>query len=464
MIYFTGGGCYHPDMLTIGAMKLLQKADCVLYDHLINKEFLQYTKKDCECISVGKTGHGTSTKQEDIMKLLITKNRQHIVVVRLKGGDPYLYGRGSEEMAFCLENGIDCQYVPGISSAIGGLGFAGIPVTERGLSSGFHVHTLHYQDGIDHLDYKAIASSDETEIFFMGSTKITKLVQSCLSAGMDKHTPVAIASHLTMPDQKVLVSTLSDIQQEDITSFTSPLLIVLGKTANRHMQLDNTIHLPYYGKKILLTSIDETHWPVDLLTLEKGVFVHERQVGTIAFHPENFQKPDAYDGLLFVSRHSVEAYFHSMLQNGYDVRALYGKTVLCIGNKTAEALQEKGIHVDHIYTSRKDFFANRTKDNILCISSTTATLPVEMDVSLCYEIEPLPFTTDGAYDAAAATCPFSVTQLKESGLSLSTPLFTFENRTYEAAIANGFTNVHACHNSKEAILQEILHFFGEENR
>ena len=153
-----------------------------------------------------------------------------------------------------------------------------------------------------------------------------------------------------------------------------------------------------------------------------------------------------------------------MLQNGYDVRALYGKTVLCIGNKTAEALQEKGILVDHIYTSRKDFFANRTKDNILCISSTTATLPVEMDVSLCYEIEPLPFTTDGAYDAAAATCPFSVTQLKESGLSLSTPLFTFENRTYEAAIANGFTNVHACHNSKEAILQEILHFFGEENR
>ena len=286
MIYFTGGGCYHPDMLTIGAMKLLQKADCVLYDHLINKEFLQYTKKDCECISVGKTGHGTSTKQEDIMKLLITKNRQHIVVVRLKGGDPYLYGRGSEEMAFCLENGIDCQYVPGISSAIGGLGFAGIPVTERGLSSGFHVHTLHYQDGIDHLDYKAIASSDETEIFFMGSTKITKLVQSCLSAGMDKHTPVAIASHLTMPDQKVLVSTLSDIQQEDITSFTSPLLIVLGKTANRHMQLDNTIHLPYYGKKILLTSIDETHWPVDLLTLEKGIFVHERQVGTIVFHPE----------------------------------------------------------------------------------------------------------------------------------------------------------------------------------
>lgn len=464
MIYFTGGGCYHPDMLTIGAMKLLQQADCVLYDNLINKEFLQYTKRNCECISVGKSGHGTSTKQEDIMELLIEKSRQYKLVVRLKGGDPYLYGRGSEEMAYCLERGIACQYVPGISSAIGGLGFAGIPVTERGTSSGFHVHTMHYQDGKDHLDYKTIAKTKETQIFFMGSTKVLQLVNQCLEHGMDKETPITLATHLSMPKQKVLVSTLQEIQHEDISSFTSPLLIVLGKTASHQKQLDNTTRLPHYGKKILLTSIDEKHWNTDLLTLTEGIFVYERQVGEIIFHPENFISPDTYDELLFVSRHSVEAYIHALLQHNSDMRCLYGKTISCIGYKTAEALRNKGILVDHIYANRKEFFSTSTKDNTLWIGKNNTTLPVPMDISGCYDIEPVSFTLDEPYDAAAATCPFSVHQLKQHGLSLSTPLFTFENRTYEAAQQAGFTNIHTSCNSKEAIIQEMLRFFGEKTK
>ncbi len=464
MIYFTGGGCYHPDMLTIGAMKLLQQADCVLYDNLINKAFLLYTKKDCECISVGKSGHGTSTKQEDIMNLLIEKNKEHNIVVRLKGGDPYLYGRGSEEMAYCLERGVDCQYVPGISSAIGGLGFAGIPVTERGTSSGFHVYTLHYQDGKDHLDYKTIAKTKETQIFFMGSTKVLQLVHNCLEAGMDKHTPIALATHLSMPEQKVLVSTLHEIQNEDITSFTSPLLIVLGNTVKHQKQLDNTARLPHYGKKILLTSIDESHWPSVLLTLTDGIFVHEFQVGKITFHPENFISPDNYDELLFVSRHSVEAYTHALLHHNSDLRCLYGKTISCIGYKTAEALKQKGILADHIYQNRKEFFSVPTRDHTLWIGNNSTSLPVSTDICSCYSIDPLSFSIHEHYDAAAATCPFSVQQLQKQGLPLSTPLFTFENRTYEAATEAGFTNVHACHNSKEAIMQEILYFFGEKIR
>lgn len=462
MIYITGAGCYHPDMLTIGAMKVLQKADCVLYDHLINMEFLRYTKKSCECICVGKRGHGTSTQQKDIMELLVLKNKQYKVVVRLKGGDPYLYGRGSEEMAYCLERGIACQYIPGIPSAVGGLGFAGIPVTERGVSSGFHVHTLHYRDGVDHLDYKAIVSSHETEIFFMGSTKVFQLVQKCLENGMDEHTPITLASHLTMPDQKVLVSTLAEIQRETISLFSSPMLIVLGNTAKRQKQLDNTAYLPHYGKKILLTSIDDAPWPINYLTLETGIFVEERQVAEIIYCPKNFKKPDGYDGLLFVSRHSVEAWFSALELHKEDARSLYGKTICCIGNKTAAALMEKGILADHIYTNRRDFFSYRTKDNILWIGGTDTKLPVKMDICGCYAIKELPFKIDSHYDAAAATCPFSILQLKAHGLPLSTPLFTFENRTYDAAIEAGFEDVHACHNSKEAITQEIVRFFGEE--
>ena len=157
MIWFVGAGCYHPDMLTIGAKKLLEQADCILYDHLVNKEFLQYASKDCECICVGKRGHQKSCAQEDIFTLLVQKDKQYKNVVRLKGGDPYLFARGSEEMHYVLENGCNCQYVPGISSAIGALGYAGIPVTQRHTATGFIVHTMHYQDGKDHLDYKKIA-------------------------------------------------------------------------------------------------------------------------------------------------------------------------------------------------------------------------------------------------------------------------------------------------------------------
>lgn len=464
MIYFTGAGCYHPDMLTIGAMKLLQIADCVLYDALINKEFLQYTKKDCECICVGKTGHGTSWKQEDINALLIENNSQHNIVVRLKGGDPYLYGRGSEEMSYCLEHGIDCQYVPGISSAIGGLGFAGIPVTERGVASSFHVHTLHYQDGIDHLDYKAIAQSQDTEIFFMGSTKILQLKERCLEAGMDENSTITIASHLTMPDQKVLVTTLAKLDKEAVSSFTSPLLIVLGSAAKKQKQLDNTTRLSCYGKKVLLSSIDETHWPVDLMTMQQGIFVHERQVGQIVLHRENYVSPSIYDALIFVSRHSVDAYFNALTEHKDDVRSFYGKTISCIGHKTAAVLKEKGILADHIYQNRNEYFEERTMDKTLWIGSTDTTLPVKMDTSNCYGIEAKPFTIDNAYDAAAATCPFAVRQLKAHGLPLYTPLFTFENRTYDAAVEAGFTNVHACHNSKAAILQELVSYLKGQNR
>ncbi len=351
MIWFIGGGCYHADMITIGAIKILKKADCILYDHLVNRELLNYAKAECEMINVGKIGHGSSYKQDDINKLLVEMGHKYHDVVRLKGGDPYLFGRGSEEMLYCLEHDLKCQYIPGISAAIGGLGFAGIPVTHRGLSSGFSVNTLHYQDGEDHIDYDLIKRNPNTQIFFMGASRVMHLVDKCLEKGMNPNTTITLASSLTYPSEKVLVSCLKDIKNEDISDYKSPLLIVLGETGKLHAKLDNTLNLEAYGKKILLLSVDKTHWPADYLMLEEGITVHERQIADIVYESHDTRDLSLYDELIFVSKNAVKGFIKYLLSQHIDIRSLNDKKVLCVGYKTKKYLEDMGIIADATFDS-----------------------------------------------------------------------------------------------------------------
>lgn len=465
MIFFIGAGCWHPDMITVGAVRILKEADCILYDHLLNPELLQYAKSECECICVGKSGHHPSFPQEQILTLLKEKDAQYPLTVRLKGGDPYLYGRGSEEMLFCLENGISCQYVPGISSAIGALGFAGIPVTERGTAAGFHVHTLHSRDGQDHLDYRSIAASHETEIFFMGSTRILSLAQHCLENGMPEDTPITLASHLTMPDQKVAIATLKTVSDLDLSAFSSPMLIVLGKCALHQKLLDNTARLSCYGKRVLLCSLDDTPWPMEDITLKKGIFPSVRQVAEIRFADADLPDLSRYNACLFVSRHSVEAFLHLLIQNGRDLRALASTSIFCIGRTTADTLRQKGILPDAVFASRDDFSSHHPENLQLLWIGPEGTEPAEGAAGFlgCYTVSRKPFAMNGPYDAAGATCPAAVEALQEQHLALDTPLFCFAKRTYEKAKEAGFTDITVCESSREAILTAMIRRFEKEN-
>lgn len=462
MIWFVGAGCYHPDMLTIGAKKLLEQADCVLYDHLINKEFLQYTSSDCECLCVGKRGHKPSFNQENIYKLLVEMNKKHENVVRLKGGDPFLFARGSEEMHYVLEHGCNCQYVPGISSAIGALGFAGIPVTQRNTATGFVVHTLHRQDGKDHLDYKTIASETNTQIFFMGSHKIKFLASQCIKYGMNENTPIAIGSHLTYPEQKVFTSTLKEILNEDLNTLSSPLLIVLGDVVKEHALLDNTKRLPSFSKKVLFASIDDSPWPIEDLLLKHGIYGYARQVANIKYISEKFIELDGYKELIFSSKHAVESFFHYLYKHQIDVRTLISKKILCIGNKTKASLEQRGIFPDHLEMHSQAMFDYiKEHEKVLYIKGKSVQCPI--DSLSTYQVKPIDFELpDTCLDALCVSCPQALEILANKGISKDILVFCYAHKTLSKARELGFTNIQITPSSKTEMVKEVIQHFGGE--
>lgn len=458
MIWFVGAGCFHADMLTLGAKKILEQADCVLYDHLVNTEFLEYTKEDCERICVGKRGHKASFLQEDIFTLLVEKDRQYQQVVRLKGGDPFLFARGSEEMHYVLEHGCDCQYVPGISSAIGALGYAGIPVTQRHTATGFIVHTLHYQDGKDHLNYDAIAHEKNTQIFFMGSHKVKTLVQNCLQHGMKPDTPIALGSHLSYPGQKVLCSSLKEILHQDISSYDAPLLIVIGDVVKEQSLLDNTSRLSCFSKQVLFCSIDESAWPIDDLLLKKGIFTYTRQVAQPVYdHDENWDAA-SYDSLVFSSRHAVKGFFQYLKEKRIDIRCLTQK-MYCIGQKTKEELENKGILCQRFFSCSQEMIEQIKDRKRTCYIKAKDVKTVLPSFS-CYRMEEKKFhLPNQMLDALAITCPQALEILDKKGIDKDIPVFCFGHKSKDKAKELGFSSIHICPSSKEAIVQEIISYF-----
>lgn len=462
MIWFVGAGCYHPDMLTIGAKKLLEQADCVLYDHLVNKEFLRYTKPECKCQCVGKRGHKPSFKQEDIYELLVMMDKKHQNVVRLKGGDPFLFARGSEEMHYVLAHGCNCQYVPGISSAIGALGYAGIPVTQRHTATGFIVHTMHYQDGKDHLDYKKIASESNTQIFFMGSNKIKFLVSQCLKYGMNENTPIALGSHLTYPEQQVYTSTLREIMNQDLSNYSSPMLIVLGDVVKEQSILDNTKRLPSFSKQVLFVSIDETNWPTQDLLLRYGIYDYTRQIANVEYITNESVHLDSYEELIFSSKHAVEGFFTYLTKNNIDIRTLVSKKIFCIGNKTKESLMQRGILPDHLEMHSQAMF-EFVKDHkkVLYIKGRDVKCPIPSFST--YQIKPIDFDLpDIRFDAICVSCPQALDILVKKGISKEIPLFCYAHKTLAKAKEYEFNNIQICSSSKEAIVKQVIQYFGGE--
>lgn len=455
MIWFVGAGCYHEDMITLAAIKVLEIADCILYDHLVNKELLNYNL-DCELIDVGKIGHGSAFKQEDINNLLVEKSKQYKNVVRLKGGDPYIFGRGSEEMIYCLSHDVECQYIPGIS-ALQGIGYAGVPLTHRGVSTGFSVHTLHYRDGIDHLDYDLICKDNNTHIFFMGASKIKDLVSNCLKHGKDPKTPIALVRKATYPDQQVLSSTLEDILNNDLSNYTNPLLIVLGDVVKMQNSLDNTKRLNSYGKKILLLSIDNNRWPIDTLLLEKGITAHQRKVADIVYSIE-YQKDtniDDYENIVFVSVHAVKGFIKYLLSNSKDIRCIYNKKIGCIGNKTADFINSIGLKVDYLAdcSNRMNIILNNEKTLWVDGKETC-----EKNHLKVYDLRNIDFNIDDNYDAVGATCPVAIESIAKKGISKDVPLFVFAHKSYQKAKDLGFRSIIKCESSKNGMIEEIIKY------
>lgn len=231
-VYLVGAGPGDPGLLTIKARDLIEMADCIIYDNLVNKEILRYASSDCELIYAGKDHTKSSPTQENINRIMVAKAAEHNIVVRLKGGDPFVFGRGGEELQALISASIECEVVPGISSGIAVPAYAGIPVTHRGLSRSVAFVTAHEDTSntSSSINWGKLATSVDTLVIFMGACKIREIVEKLIYNGCSADTPIAIIQHGTYQNQVTTITTLRDASSLH-GKIQPPSIIVIGEVA-----------------------------------------------------------------------------------------------------------------------------------------------------------------------------------------------------------------------------------------
>ncbi len=231
-VALVGAGPGDPGLLTLRALRLLKTADVILHDALVSPEVLLLARRDAELIDVGKRAGGEQSRQEDIHALLLTHARAGCRVVRLKGGDPFVFGRGGEELEFLRSHGIRFEVVPGITAALAGGAYAGIPLTHRGLSRALQLLTARDLDGDAQLDWPALARGGQTLAVYMGVSGLGRFAAKLLAHGLPARTPVALVENATRPEQRVLLASLSTLgERARAESVRAPALLIVGEVA-----------------------------------------------------------------------------------------------------------------------------------------------------------------------------------------------------------------------------------------
>ena len=381
-VYLIGAGPGNPKLLTIQAQEILQQADCVIYDRLGTQEILGYLPKECEKIYVGKQQGNHTIPQSQINQLLKEKSQQYATVVRLKGGDPYVFGRGGEEGLYLQQQGISFVVIPGITSAISGLSWAGIPITHRNLARGFRVYTAHdSQDGWGDMDFASMANTGDTLVFLMGLSRIEDLTKQLLQAGKAPDTPTAVISNATLPIQKVVVACLENLAEETKREqLQSPALIVVGEVISLSERLNWYKKQPLFGKRILFPRTGENS-TLEKLLQQQGAEVAMVQVSRLELLEsawDNICKGAGCEWIAFTSRNGVKFFFDSVKKNGQDARCLAGTMVAAIGKATAKELEKYNICADFIAeNATTEAFAKKLQQEIL---------PTERLLLICPEI------------------------------------------------------------------------------
>lgn len=359
-VYLVGAGPGDPGLLTLRGKELLEEAEVVVYDYLANPELLKYCPSNCELIYVGKKGGAHTLPQEEINRLLVRKAKEGKKVVRLKGGDPFLFGRGGEEIEELLKEGILFEVVPGITSAIAVPAYAGIPVTHRNFTSTLAIITGHEAEDKEEskVNYSVLAKIG-TLVFLMGVKNLPHIVENLLREGKSPDTPCAVIQWGTTPRQKTAEGTLKNIV--DIVKekgITAPAIIVVGEVVKLRRDFNWFEKKPLFGKRILITRTREQASKLRKALTEHGAQVVE--IPTIEVRPlwgeENlsiFQELSKYDWLVFTSENGVKFFFERLFSLGLDVRALGGCKIAVIGPATMKPLQRRGIIADLMPT--KDY-------------------------------------------------------------------------------------------------------------
>lgn len=353
-VYLVGAGPGDIGLITVKGLECIQRADVIVYDRLANPRLLSYARPDAKYIYVGKTPDHHTLKQEEINEVLVEEALQGQVVTRLKGGDPYVFGRGGEEGERLREADVPFEVVPGITSAIAVPSYAGIPVTHRHLTSTFTVITGH-EDPLkasSQINWQRLAEDPGTLIFLMGVGHLAQIVAQLVDHGKSAATPIALIRWGTRPEQQVVVGTLATIV-EDVAraGLTSPAIIIVGEVVTMRDTLSWFEQKPLFGQRILVTRAREQASVFSRMIEEAGGEAWEAPTIAIDSAAETPELRDAvakagsYDWIIFTSVNGVQAFFDAMRESGLDIRSL-GKAKICaIGPKTKEALEAKGLVV-----------------------------------------------------------------------------------------------------------------------
>lgn len=357
-VYLAGGGCGDPGLLTVKARDILTKADVVVYDALVNESFLNDARADAEIVYVGKRAGNHAMRQEDINALLVQKGLEGKLVLRLKGGDPYVFGRGGEEGEDLYDAGVPFEVIPGITSVIGGLAYAGIPITHRDCVSSFHVITGHLKsnayDGASDLDWPVLGKLKGTIVFLMGVKNLEKICDELVKNGMNPEMPVAVVHRASTPYQRVVTGNLTTIYDiATAAKITAPSLIVVGEVVNKRQKLRFFDEKPLFGKNIIVTrSREQSSQMVEKISELGGNAIEFPTIKIVPINEaacdEKVKVLNNYSHIIFTSINGVEIFFDSLARCGKDARAFGNLHITAIGEGTKNALLARGLQADFV--------------------------------------------------------------------------------------------------------------------
>jgi uroporphyrinogen III methyltransferase/synthase len=366
MVYLVGAGPGDPGLITLRGIECLKQADVVVYDRLVNRSLLAYARH-AELIDVGKQPNRHVVPQTEINNLLIEKAQAGKIVVRLKGGDPFVFGRGGEEAMALAEVGLPFEIVPGVTSAIAAPAYAGIPVTHRGVACSVAFATGHRADFVADpaCDWGRLACGPDTLVFLMGVCNLPHIVEQLIARGRPPDTPVALVERATRTNQKTVVGTLADIV-EQAAGVRPPAAIIIGEVVKLRESLrwfDLPERRPLLGLRVLntrpLPQAGELSWrlmalgaePVELPTTQVVPVADSAPLDAVI---NRLAYPDrngpAYHWIIFNGVNSVSFFINRVFALGYDVRILARVKLAAVGRTTAEALLEYGLVADFILT------------------------------------------------------------------------------------------------------------------
>ena len=354
-VYLIGAGPGDPGLITIKGLECIEKADVIIYDYLASPMFLQHAKKNAEVVYVGKKGGDHTLSQDKISALIVEKANMGLTVARLKGGDPFIFGRGAEEAEELIKAGISFEVVPGVTSAIAAPAYAGIPLTHRRFTSTVAFVTGHEDPTKEEssINWAALAKGMGTIVFLMGVKNLPNITSQLISHGMHNNTPVALVQWGTTSRQFTVTGTLDNIvERVKSAGLKSPAIIIVGQVIKLRETMQWFENRPLMGKRIVVTRAREQ--ASELVKVLSDLGAECLECPTIKVVPPDDWKPldmaiehlSSYDWLIFTSVNSVNFFFERLFKQNRDVRALSNLRTASIGPATAKRMFNFGLKSD----------------------------------------------------------------------------------------------------------------------